>query len=116
RLFGRQFGAGLTVGGLRLGLVDSRGSLLDLAGQRFHRLMVTVVPLRGSEMISNSSISRRTPDRPSPRPPEVEWPPAMARGTSAIPGPSSRATTTTPGLLAPFATPSQLSPRLASST
>src|SRR5205807_10187694 len=98
---------------LCLGLVDSRASQLDLAGQRFHRLMVTVVPFRGSEMISNSSISRRTPDRPNPKPPEVEWPPAMARGTSAIPGPSSRATTTTPGPLSPLATLSQISPRLA---
>jgi hypothetical protein len=47
-------------------------ALLDGVRQRFHLLMVTVVPLPSSEAISNSSINRRTPDRPSPRPPEVE--------------------------------------------
>ena len=37
----------------------------------FHLAMVTVVPLPGEELISNSFISRRAPPRPMPRPPLV---------------------------------------------
>src|SRR5580692_3184585 len=44
----------------------------------FHFFTVTIVPWPGSEAISNSSISRRTPGRPSPRLPEVEKPSRMA--------------------------------------
>ena len=46
--------------------------------------------------MSNSSISRRAPGRPSPRPPPDEKPSSMARSTSGMPGPSSTATTTMP--------------------
>src|SRR5205807_3284303 len=92
------------------------GAPLDRVSQRFHRFMVTVVPLPSSEEISNSSISLRTPDRPSPRPPEVEYPSAMARDTSAIPEPSSRATTTMPCFAPSSALASSISPRLAYST
>jgi len=46
---------------------------------------VTVVPLPNSELISNSSMSRRTPGRPSPRLPDVENPSCMASATPRIP-------------------------------
>ena len=39
-----------------------------------HFFTATVVPLPGWEVISNSSINRRTPGNPSPRLPEVEKP------------------------------------------
>ena len=39
-----------------------------------HFFTVTIVPRPGSEVISNSSISRRTPGSPSPRLPDVENP------------------------------------------
>ena len=39
-----------------------------------HFFTATVVPLPGWEVISNSSINRRTPGKPSPRLPEVEKP------------------------------------------
>src|SRR6266403_2684566 len=39
-----------------------------------HFFTVTIVPLPGWEMISNSSIKRRTPGNPSPRLPDVENP------------------------------------------
>src|SRR5207245_3460593 len=65
---------------------------------RFHFRTVTVVPLPKSEVISNSSMSRRTPGKPSPRLPDVEYPSCMASATSGIPGPSSAATTSTPRL------------------
>src|SRR2546422_6983239 len=87
---------------------------LDRTGpHRFHRRTVTVVPLPKSEMISNSSISRRVPGRPRPRPPEVEYPSCMASVTSGIPGPSSTATTSTPRL--PFSSTrrTMISPRAA---
>src|SRR5207237_8652988 len=38
---------------------------------RFHFFTVTVVPRPTSETMSNSSVSRLTPGRPRPRPPEV---------------------------------------------
>ncbi len=40
----------------------------------FHFFTATVVPLPGWELISNSSIKRRTPGNPSPRLPDVENP------------------------------------------
>ena len=39
---------------------------------RFHFFTVTVVPLPASDTISNSSMSRLTPGRPTPRRPDVE--------------------------------------------
>src|SRR5439155_688615 len=63
-----------------------------------HFRAVTVVPLPNSERISNSSMRRRTPGRPSPRLPEVEKPSSMASATSRIPGPASAARTSTPRL------------------
>src|SRR5207249_9285424 len=62
----------------------------------FHLRTVTVVPLLKSDVISNSSISRRVPGRPRPRPPEVEYPSCIASPMSGIPGPSSAATTSIP--------------------
>jgi len=44
----------------------------------FHFFTVTVVPRPGSEVISNSSIKRRTPGSPRPRLPDVEKPSRMA--------------------------------------
>src|SRR5262249_4406341 len=61
--------------------------------QSFHFLAATVVPLPSVEWISNSSISRRTPGRPSPRLPDVEKPSRMHWEISSMPGPSSAATT-----------------------
>ena len=43
-----------------------------------HFFTATVVPRPGWEVISNSSIRRRTPGNPSPRLPEVEKPSRMA--------------------------------------
>src|SRR5262249_35862336 len=84
---------------------EGRDPPLDhpVGGHSFHLVAVTVVPIPRAETMSNSSISRPTPAKPSPRPPHVEQPPAVARRTSAIPGPLSRATTTTPRR-APFST------------
>src|SRR3989441_11358929 len=87
---------------------------LDRTGpHRFHRRTVTVVPLPKSETISNSSISRRVPGRPRPRPPEVEYPSCMASGRSGIPGPSSVATTSTPRLPLSLTSRRRISPRAA---
>src|SRR3989441_3324157 len=44
--------------------------------------VITVVPLPNSELISNSSMSRRTPGGPSPRLPDVENPSCMASARS----------------------------------
>src|SRR5438552_1977837 len=75
--------------------------------------MVTVVPFPTTEETSNSSISRLAPGRPRPSPPEVEYPSCSARPTSGMPGPWSRAITTTP-CRSPFVTTlSAISPRLA---
>src|SRR5256886_13056638 len=52
-----------------------------------HLRVVTVVPLPHSELISNSSMIRRTPGRPNPRLLEVENPSRIASVTSRIPGP-----------------------------
>src|SRR5439155_24195566 len=58
---------GLSRDGLR------RGPELDRRRAHWiHFLAVTIVPFRGSETITNSSISRRTPGRPSPRLRDVE--------------------------------------------
>src|SRR5438034_10328522 len=62
----------------------------------FHFFTVTIVPRPGFEVISNSSISRRTPGNPSPRLPEVENPSRRACGMSLIPGPLSDAMIKTP--------------------
>ena len=40
-----------------------------VVSSRSHFVIVTVVPRPGSETMSNSSISRREPGSPSPRPP-----------------------------------------------
>src|SRR5579875_1769955 len=62
--------------------------VLDRA-QRFHFVTETRVPVPRPVSSSNSSTRRRLPDRPRPSPPAVLFPPASARSTSAIPGPSS---------------------------
>src|SRR5512134_121391 len=82
----------------RLGLEGRRGNAPFERRRRqlFHFFMTTVVPRPISEMISNSSIRRRAPGRPIPRPPEVEYPSCSACATSGMPGPSSRAIMTTP--------------------
>src|SRR5712692_1899953 len=61
-----------------------------------HFFTATTVPRPGWEVISNSSIKRRTPGNPSPRLPEVEKPSRNAWRTSGIPGPSSVAMTEMP--------------------
>src|SRR5437764_11834593 len=61
-----------------------------------HFFTATVVPLPSWEVISNSSINRRTPGNPSPRLPEVEKPSRRACGMSWIPGPLSDAMIKTP--------------------
>ena len=61
-----------------------------------HFFTVTTVPRPGAEIISNSSIRRRTPGNPSPRLPEVENPSRMAREISPMPGPVSEAMTEIP--------------------
>src|SRR5260370_9728046 len=61
-----------------------------------HFFTVTVVPRPGWEVISNSSIKRRTPGNPSPRLPEVEKPSCKACLISGIPGPSSLAMAANP--------------------
>src|SRR5437867_5462463 len=85
----------------------------DSGDQRFHFLAVTVVPFPGRESISISSMSRRTPGRPSPRLPDVENPSRIARSTSSMPGPASRATTTIPSGLWSFAGETAISPLVA---
>src|SRR5258706_12578290 len=57
--------------------------------QRFHFVAVTVVPSPRRERIFTSSMRRRTPGRPSPRFPDVEYPACRALSTFAIPGPLS---------------------------
>src|SRR6185436_18006823 len=59
--------------------------------RRFHLVTVIVVPRPSSDTSSNSSMMRRTPGRPRPKPPEVEYPSCIASRVSAIPGPASRA-------------------------
>ena len=53
---------------------SSRGRPLDarVAQRRHHFVAETVVPWPTVDSILNSSISRRTPGRPSPNPPDVE--------------------------------------------
>src|SRR5262245_62202874 len=60
-----------------------------LHAQTTHFFIVTMVPLPTSDAISNSSISRREPRRPNPRPlPMVEWLSSCSKvATSAMPGP-----------------------------
>src|SRR6476660_9714930 len=77
---------------------------------RSHLIAVTVVPDPGDETISNSSMSRRVPGRPSPRLLAVEKPSCIARLTSAIPGPASRATTDTPARLSRSRVSTRISP------
>src|SRR6266436_2244393 len=67
-----------------------------------HFFTATVVPLPGWELISNSSINRRTPGNPSPRLPEVEKPSRIAWRISGIPGPSSLAMTAMRWRFKPF--------------
>src|SRR5215472_5947410 len=62
----------------------------------FHFFTTTVVPWPGWDLISNSSIRRRTPGNPIPRLPEVEKPSRSACRMSGIPGPSSEAMTERP--------------------
>ena len=52
---------------------------------RCHFVIVTVVPRSTSEVISNSSIRRRDPGSPSPRPPYVVYPTIIACSMSAMP-------------------------------
>src|SRR5690349_14997309 len=60
-----------------------------------HFVIVTTVPRRGSESTWKSSISRRAPGIPSPRPP-LGLPSSAAATTSGMPGPRSSPTTTSP--------------------
>src|SRR5437870_2328416 len=94
----RRRGDQAPVTGLGLpGQDELRDGPLDHPGAyRFHLRAVTVVPLPKSEAISNSSMSRWTPGKPSPRLPDVEYPSCMASVMSGIPGPSPVATTSTP--------------------
>src|SRR5579859_884622 len=62
----------------------------------FHFVTVTMVPRPSCELMSKSSIRRRTPGRPMPRLPEVEKPSRKASLRSEMPGPSSEATTRRP--------------------
>ena len=62
---------------------------LERPAQRDHLTTTTLVPLPGLEVSSNSSTSRRAPDRPRPRPTPELQPSVRARSTSAMPGPSS---------------------------
>src|SRR5207249_5346216 len=71
--------------------------LVEAGAHGSHLRTETVVPRPDSLVISKSSISRRTPGRPRPRPGPVEKPALRAADTAAIPGPSSRATMTMPG-------------------
>src|SRR5690348_6616963 len=64
--------------------------------QDFHLIVVTVVPRPLWETIANSSIIRRTPGKPRPRPPDVEYPSFRTASTSGMPGPSSVAWITMP--------------------
>src|SRR5690606_9749347 len=61
----------------------------DRHASHFHRLTLTRVPLPGADSISNSFMSRRDPERPSPKPVPVEYPSRSASAMSAIPGPES---------------------------
>src|SRR5258708_35676441 len=54
-----------------------------------HLFPATVVPRLGWDVISNSSIKRRTPGNPSPRIPEVEKPSRMAARTARRPRPTA---------------------------
>src|SRR5205814_1235215 len=67
-----------------------------LDGHRAHLTAMTRVPRPGLVSISNSSTSRRVPDRPSPSPVPVLYPSVSASSTFAMPGPSSTNSTRTP--------------------
>ena len=64
--------------------------------RRAHMVVVTTVPLPTVETRLKSSISRFVPGRPSPSPWPVENPSVIASARSAMPGPSSAATTVMP--------------------
>src|SRR5437899_9800165 len=81
--------------GILLGQAGGR-RLHDLSAANCHFLAVTLVPLPSSEAMSNSSIRRLTPGRPNPRPVAMEHPSSSALSRSAMPGPSSLASMTTP--------------------
>src|SRR5580692_7200839 len=76
--------------------------------QRDHFTTTMLVPAPGSEVSSNSSTSRRAPDKPSPRPLPVVQPSVRARLISAMPGPASVNPTFTPALPLPDLTTSTL--------
>ena len=57
--------------------------------QRDHLTTTTLVPPPALEVSSNSSTSRRAPDKPRPSPWPVVQPSVKARSMSGIPGPSS---------------------------
>ena len=59
---------------LRYSIFDGRRCY----GYCLHFFTATMVPRPGWEVISNSSIKRRTPGKPSPRLPEVEKPSRIA--------------------------------------
>src|SRR6185437_926988 len=72
----------------------------DQEGRGSHFLATIVVP-SGPVVSANVSISRRTAGKPSPNPPPVLKPSAIARSVFAIPGPLSRLSTCTPRPPAP---------------
>src|SRR6185437_5364833 len=86
---------GLAAGGHRAGVLNPepphvlRRRGLQRPAQRDHLTTTTLVPLPGLEVSSNSSTTRRAPDRPRPRPTPELQPSVRARSTSAMPGPSS---------------------------
>src|SRR6185312_392627 len=81
--------------GHRRGL-DQQRAHLPTGRRQCHFSALISVPEPSSDVTSNSSMRRRTPGRPIPRLRLVEYPSWSARLTSAIPGPWSRATISSP--------------------
>src|SRR5687767_853593 len=78
--------------------------------------MVTTVPVPTADAMANSSINRRAPGRPMPRPLPVEKPSRMTVVTSAMPGPWSAAMISTPFFVASLISVMITSPSFAYST
>ncbi len=78
---------------------------------RAHFFITMVVPWGTFDSMEKSSMSRRAPGRPSPRPCPLEYPSCMACSMSAMPGPLSRAITTMPRRGGSDTSSSVISPR-----
>ena len=93
---------GVAAGGHGAGVLDPEPShVLGRRGlqrpvQRDHLTTTTLVPLPALEVSSNSSTSRRAPDKPRPSPWPVVQPSVRARSISGMPGPSSEKPILTP--------------------